>query len=219
MKSKAQLPTSPGWLFFNSKLYGLWQIRAFSLLELLVVVAIISLMAAMLLPAVEGFSGTASRRGAVNIVMNTIDQARIAALEEGRNVHVILSANQSPEPESLLVVREVDSEVGFEILGKRISLPKGIIFREQGVFEEGHGSLNLAALQKTGQLRNPHRIGILTFGPQGTVLHPNGSDNTRRIHIGEGFRNGSRIDWKSDGFDIVSVTRYTGRPQLDVSIH
>ena len=50
---------------------------AFTLIELIAVMAIIAIMLALLAPAVGNFQSTAGRNGAVNILMNTMEQARV----------------------------------------------------------------------------------------------------------------------------------------------
>ncbi|HEY5742881.1 MAG TPA: hypothetical protein VIS99_10095, partial [Terrimicrobiaceae bacterium] len=59
-----------------------------SLLELLSVSALIVLMAGLGYSAISGLSGSVGRRGAANVVMNTLEHARIAALESGQIVYV-----------------------------------------------------------------------------------------------------------------------------------
>jgi prepilin-type N-terminal cleavage/methylation domain-containing protein len=87
---------------------------AFSLLELLVVIAIMAVMMSLLLPAVSGFSSTAGRRGAVNILMNTFEQARVAALESGQTVYVGFADADFPVEEmkysAFIVFRDATDE-------------------------------------------------------------------------------------------------------------
>jgi type II secretory pathway pseudopilin PulG len=193
---------------------------AYSLLELLAVVALVAILLALLMPAIAGMSGTAGRRGAVNIVMNTIDQARVAALEQGRDVHVVFARRNFPEQDAILVVREPESSNANEPkekLTRWIPLPKGVHFQEeQGVFEDTNPPISLPDLQKLGSTGSISKIGVLTFGPSGTVQHPKGNDNTRRIHLADAVRSVATED-VARGFDIISVARYTGRPQLDVT--
>ena len=60
-----------------------------SLLELLAVSALIVVMAGLLHSSIGSFSSSVSRRGAVNILMNAFEYARVTALESGQTVHVI----------------------------------------------------------------------------------------------------------------------------------
>ncbi|HVE16339.1 MAG TPA: prepilin-type N-terminal cleavage/methylation domain-containing protein, partial [Chthoniobacterales bacterium] len=80
--------------------------KGFSLVELLAVIAIIALMFAMLGPALGSFGHTASRKGAVSIVMNTLEQARAAALEQNCSVNVLFWRRDFPDRDAIIVVRD-----------------------------------------------------------------------------------------------------------------
>ena len=192
-------------------------LRGFSLLELLSVIAIVAILMTLLLPAIASMSGTAGRRGAVNIVMNTIDQARVAALEQGREVHVVFARRNAPEPDAIMVVRNDPTNAPTEKLTRWIPLPKGVIFSKQGVFEDQNPPVSQTQLSQLGSTGSISEIGVLTFGPSGTVKYPRGNDNTRRVHLSDGVRQGSSDTWRTAGLDIISVARYTERPQLDVT--
>ena len=58
--------------------------RGFSLVEILVVVGIIGLLLSFMGPVVEGLAGAGGRKGGVTIVMNTLEQARVTAIQRGR---------------------------------------------------------------------------------------------------------------------------------------
>jgi len=193
--------------------------RGFSLIELLAVIAVISILLSLLLPALAGFSSTAGRRGAVNTVMGTLDQARVAALERGRNVHVVMARRQHPETDALLVMREDDSGNPSEQLTRWVPLPKGVLFQGNlGVFF-GSPPENMDAINESlPPLSGEPVFAVLTFGPSGTILWPVGTNNnSRRIHLLEGVRNGEVETPRTQGVEVISVARYTGRPQLDIS--
>lgn len=191
--------------------------QGFSLLEMLTVMSIMVLLGALLAPAVMGFTSTAGRRGAVNLVMNTIDQARVAALEQGRSVHVVFAQRQFPDPDSILILREDELGQPTEQLTRWITLPRGVVFMNSGLFETSSPGVTAEALP--GDSDKLVRHGVLTFSPRGTVQFPTGGDdNRRRIKLVDGVRHGEAAPVaKTDGFDIISVARFTGRPQLDVS--
>lgn len=190
----------------------------FSLIEILAVIAILAILGALLAPAVSGFTSTAGRRGAVNLVMNTIDQARVAALEQGRPVHVIFAQREFPEADSILVLREDETGQPTEQLSRWLTLPRGVVFVNTGLFDTTSPTVG-AELLPGAAAESVVRHGVLTFSPRGTVQFPTGGDdNRRRIKLIDGVRNGEAAPVaKTDGLDIISVARFTGRPQLDVS--
>src|SRR5262245_48230986 len=60
----------------------------FSLAELLSVSALIVLLAGLFFSSISSLSSSAGRRGAANVLMNTLEHARVAALESGQIVSV-----------------------------------------------------------------------------------------------------------------------------------
>ncbi len=204
--------------------------RAFSLVELLSVIAVIVLMMSMMLPAISGFSSTAGRRGALNVLMNTFEQARVAALEAGRPVYVVLWRRQFPGMDSVMVLRENESGTGpYDQLTKWIKLPKGVLLHQPGA-----GSSILSATPPTSVFdpsRMPNAftapagesINVLAFNESGGVSFPT-TKAERKLIISEGVRGAggteALISTKKQGgggFEIISISPYTGRAQLDVT--
>jgi len=207
--------------------------KAFSLIELLVVMAVISLMVALMLPAISGFSGSAGRRGAVNTVMNTFEQARVAALESGRTVYVVFWRRVFPEADALMVLRETEDGTGtYEQMSKWIKLPKNILLHQPAA-GQSMLSIDPASVLTTGRMPRPvtltagESLNVLAFNESGGVAFPTGKPN-RKLIISEGIRGDGGTEAllsskKQDqsvpggGFEIISVSRYTGRSQLDIT--
>ncbi len=203
--------------------------HGFSLLEMLVVVAIIAVMMSLLVPAIGGFTNTAGRRGAVNVVMNTLEQARVAALESGRPVHVVFYRRVGNEPDALMVVRdpEVDpNTAALERLTKWIKLPKGILLHAPpsgSTILSGDQNTIASRIAPAPQLQPGESLNIVTFNETGGVDFPT---TGRQLFLSEGVR-GSGSDTaiaerKSSqgpggGFEVISISRYTGRVQLDIT--
>lgn len=193
----------------------------FSLVELLTVIAIIAIMAALLAPAITGFSSTAGRRGAVNLVMNTIDQARVAALEQGREVQVVFWRRETPQRDAILVQRKNENG-DWEPLTRWQTLPPGILLHkpEAGPNIFSDGSISGQNFDHLPGKPSSSAVGVLEFTASGTIRIPSEARNLFVI-LTEGTRETENIisqgKEQNSGFEIISVARYTGRPTLEIS--
>lgn len=70
---------------------------AFTLVEMLVVMGIISLLAVVSLPSLRGLGQTGLRRSAVSAVMNALDRARVMAISDGRATYVVFACKTTGE--------------------------------------------------------------------------------------------------------------------------
>lgn len=65
------------------------RVRAFTLLELLVVIGIISILLAAVIPAVTSLSKSSGRKGAISNLLGAIEQARAEAIKSGQATYVV----------------------------------------------------------------------------------------------------------------------------------
>jgi prepilin-type N-terminal cleavage/methylation domain-containing protein len=205
---------------------------AFSLLELLAVTAILALIAGLLAPALQGLTSPAGRKGAVTIVMNTLEQARVSAIETGREVVVVFwkkngtDESQPDEQDAMLILRKNDAEA-WEPITRWIKLPRGVLFH--GEDEDSkilYDNSGLEAVCDTSIDSLPGKpskntLGAVHFSPTGAVQLPSTS-NGLRIALTEGQRGADQSlivnKQKDGGHEIISLARYTGRATLDVSM-
>jgi len=203
------------------------------MVEMLAVMAILAVMMTLLAPAVRSFSDTAGRRGAVNTVMNALEQGRVAALESGRDVYVLFYRVAFPNEDRLMVVRQTEDGSGYEQLTRWLKLPKGVMLAKpnagHSVFESLlpadvalPANLTAAKLGSSG-VTVVGGVSALRFNSSGQVAFP--VDSSQLIlHLSEGTRDGSgaesRVSQKKSAglpFEIITLSKYTGRAQLDVT--
>jgi prepilin-type N-terminal cleavage/methylation domain-containing protein len=65
---------------------------AFTLLELLVVIGIISILLVAVVPAVNSLSKSSGRKSAVKMLLGGLEQARFQAIKDGRAAYVVFAA-------------------------------------------------------------------------------------------------------------------------------
>lgn len=223
------------------------RLAGFSLLELLVVIAVMAVMLSLLLPAVSGFSSTVGRRGAVNIVMNTLEQARVAALESGQNVYVGFADKDFPVEDmrysAFIVFRESTEEEKnppgkpagsgpkYIVLKKWTRLPKGVAFKNvRGSVVDKDSATSLELFDGlnnevgTSQRDQDQKLHAVGFNSSGAVTLPSTGDV--KLYLYEGYFSGDQdnftrnrnVQQSSAGlFEQISISRYTGRVQLDIT--
>jgi prepilin-type N-terminal cleavage/methylation domain-containing protein len=206
--------------------------RAFSLLELLAVTAIIALLAGLLSPALQGLTSPTGRKGAVTIVMNTLEQARVSAIETGGEVVVVFwkkngtDASQPDEQDAMLILRKNDVEA-WEPITRWIKLPRGVLFHgedsESKILYDNSGlaAVSDSTIDSLPGKPSKNNLGAIHFSSTGAVQLPSTS-NGLRIALTEGQRRSDRSlivnKQKDGGHEIISLARYTGRATLDVSM-
>jgi prepilin-type N-terminal cleavage/methylation domain-containing protein len=204
--------------------------QAFSLLELLSVIAIISLLMAVLVAPASGILASTGRKGAVIIVMNTLEQARTAALETGRDVIVLLWKRTGDEPDSLLVLRKNENGTDWDQIGRWIKLPKGVIFHGGDTASEILNASPVPSLLDPAKLPgnpNSSELGGVQFSASGAVQAPKNALGLR-VALTEGIRGPQGTEallsakkqaqsGTGSGFEVISIARYTGRTTLDIT--
>jgi prepilin-type N-terminal cleavage/methylation domain-containing protein len=210
----------------NHNLRGRFCSSGFSLVELLSVIAIIAIMMTLVAPAISGFGGAGARKGAVATVMGTLEQARVAALESGRDVMVVFARPNFPERDALIVLREPEDDTKpYEALTRWIRLPQKVIIQKPNAGESvvtagtpnGLDLLNQAKMPVPLPANMTEDLSVIIFNSSGSVEFPTLREN-RNIRVTEGVRGANGQEAPTiTGFDMVSVARFTGRPQLDIS--
>jgi prepilin-type N-terminal cleavage/methylation domain-containing protein len=196
-------------------------VKAFTLVEMLVVVAVIAVLTALTLPALQGLLGVGGLRGGVNSVLLALDQARAAAVESGTDAFVGFPDGLSDpiaEKSSLVVFRKAKPGEGnpdsYVPLTRWIKLPQGIVMDLSAVsFNPRDLSTDAASyLPKLGgadvgvRVIRYDRFGRILTGPAGA--------GQMRIRVGDGVVSGAGVVFKGAGgkmHDILTAQRLTGR--------
>lgn len=205
--------------------------RGFSLVEILTVVAIFGILFSLTGPLVEGLAGSGGRKGGVTIVMSTLEQARVAAIQSGREVVVVFwKRNGMPgtvvgEQDAMIVLQRKEDDMDWEPISRWVKLPKGVLFYSDdtesrildGSALEMIDGIQLGALP--GGPDEAH-VGALHLTRSGAVQAPNSAIGLR-VAITEGHRaeNGLlAVDRRGvGGYEVISIAKFTGRASLDIS--
>jgi Tfp pilus assembly protein FimT len=200
-----------------------------SLVELLAVSALIVAMAAVLYSSIDGLASTAARRGAVNILMNAFEHARIAALESGQTVHVGFADKEFPiegmQYKAFLVFRDTSEEervAGFKdyvVLRKWTKLPGNVAFKRMAnsVVSEAGGQTFAGLNEVLPDSQSDETFPCISFNSSGAV---SGAQYPIELFLYEGyFSEDNDIPTRISGklFETISFSRYTGRVEFNVT--
>ncbi|NJK91600.1 MAG: prepilin-type N-terminal cleavage/methylation domain-containing protein [Blastochloris sp.] len=201
----------------------------FSLIELLAVITIIVILASMSAPVLNSLSNQAGRKGAVNILLNAFEQARIVALSQGVQAYVGFG-NATTHPKdpyrSFIIFRDrTDDDPGtgqYVAVTKWTYLPDKISFKSERLSVVGDASLAPFELTVDGslpRLGNGTKIPALVFSPSGSIQNPIDPDYLK-LYIYEGFYAGGKDNFTSPNrtfFERISFRRFTGRAEVDIT--
>jgi prepilin-type N-terminal cleavage/methylation domain-containing protein len=142
--------------------------NAFSLVEMLVVILLISILMTLMVPAVNALLGISGPRGGVNSLAAAIDNAKLAAMENGVTVYLAFptsSTNTENAYSHMIVFREAkpgDSRP-FTPLTRWMAFPRGVFFDSTDLVDIDAGSENLPPLQGE-ELQNFQAMAFDCFG-------------------------------------------------------
>ena len=194
-------------------------VAAFTLVELLAVIGIMGLLAAVGVPALKGLTGSGGRKQALSQVMGALEIARNTAISTGTNAAVIFpdstfTSGEAYRYRSMAVVawNATNSATAATMVGSWIVLPQGIAFFPNSL--------------KTANMPTATNISVrilttpITASFPGVVFQSDGSLSedfsqkpTNGIAFFEGTVTGTTTNStsKMTNFETVRVTRYTGR--------
>ena len=206
----------------------------FSLIEVLTVVAITAMLMTMAIPAISGFTSPAGRKGAVTIVMNTLEQARVSAIETGRETVVLFwkkngVAGFPPDEQDAVMVLRKNEAAAWEPITRWVKLPNGVLFQSENTSsliltaEADQTMLNAIPYNSADPKTRPvaSQSGTVQFTTSGSIVSPSGSSDGLYIAFAMGQRKTGTGDMafdkqKSGGKEVISLARYTGRSTMDI---
>ena len=192
---------------------------AFTLVELLAVIGIMGLLAAVGVPALKGLTGSGGRKQALSQVMGALEIARNTAISNGTNAAVIFpdkdfALGEAYKYRSMAVVawNATNSATPATMVGSWIVLPQGVAFfpnslKTANLPTTTNISVRILTTNKTASFPG------IVFQADGGLSEDFSPKPTNGIAFFEGTVNGTTTNptSKMTNFETVRLTRYTGR--------
>jgi prepilin-type N-terminal cleavage/methylation domain-containing protein len=193
----------------------------FSLVEMLVVIAVIGILTGLAVPAMKGLVGASGLRGASNSITTAFDQARFAAIENSTATYIGFpsetfesTASPSLKHSSFIIFRakspnETDADPQFKALSRWITLPRGTLFGlseaslDSSIADEAAG-----ILPQLDGLDVP--VEVIKFDKYGKVV---GGTPDMKLIVGNGIldSSGTPVFPNPNETETFVVQRLTGR--------
>lgn len=124
----------------------------FSLIELMVVIAIIAVLMGLSVSSLKGLGQSSGARGAADLAASVALSARIEAMAFGRGSLFLIDNSGNPEWKyrRMAVIRRNEEDTEWELIGKPVELPKGIYLLPDYSSTAGTYQTNVADLKGIG---------------------------------------------------------------------
>jgi prepilin-type N-terminal cleavage/methylation domain-containing protein len=192
---------------------------AFTLVELLAVIGIMGLLAAVGVPALKGLTGSGGRKQALSQLMGALEIARNTAISNGTNAAVIFpdstfASGDAYKYRSMAVVawNATNSSEPATMVGSWIVLPQGVAFFPNSLNSANLPTATNISVRILTTSTNASFPGII-FQSDGGLSEDFNTKPTNGIAFFEGTVSGTTTNptSKMTNFETVRLTRYTGR--------
>lgn len=192
---------------------------AFTLIEMLIVIALVAILTTLLAPSMQGLFGVVGRRGGANALALGIEQARLEAVKHGTPAFVGFAIGTNEAAYSSFIIYRAlrfDEAVTNTNLVTAVSrwmrLPRGVFIQPQDLASAVTLTQNVAsnALPRLGS-DSISSLRSLQFDRFGKLVTTNVDPPTLRV--GEGIFNGTSVTFIPDtnNYYELSIQPLTGQ--------
>lgn len=185
-------------------------LRGFSLVEVLVVIAVIGILAAIGLGSFDSRDRGAGARGASEILASMVHSTRLEAMSNGRGARLLI--DDGAESETTLRRAAILGAVeggGWQLAGRSVILPKGIYFLKD--YSDGYISGEQYNLKTSDTQMGDSGTPVIVYEFDGRGHYV---DDSARVVCGPGVMNGGVLEVPAEWLPARAgfVLRRNGRP-------
>ena len=186
-----------------------WQTAAFTLIEVLVAVAIIAIMSSLLTPAVRGLLGVSGPRGGMNTLSAALEQARLAAMQNGVPAYAGLAVDTNAGHSAVIIFRDPRDDEGNSLIPvtRWSKMPQGVYHKSEDLESYPVPS---GTLPKLGSA-SPTSVDVVRFDRFGRLSQ---ASEPKIIELGAMTEEGGQYLGATNNYFEVTIHPLTGRASV-----